>query len=574
VVSACIHLLEHPGASVEDLCEHILAPDFPTEAEIITPPDELREMYLTGHGSIKMRAKYEIEEGEIILTALPYQVSGAKVLEQIAEQMNNKKLPLVSDLRDESDHENPTRIVIAPRSNRVDHKQLMQHLFATTDLEKNIRVNLNMIGTNGLPGVRNLREILSEWLSYRTETVRRRLEWRLEKVLKRLHILDGYLIAYLNIDEVIAIIRHEDEPKEELMRRFGLSDIQADAILDLKLRNLAKLEELKIRTEQKELNAERKSIEKILGSNALLKKLVSDELKQDAERYGDCRKSMVVAREAAQAFKLTELIPSEQVTVILSEKGWVRLAKGHDIDAQNLAYKSGDQFLDSATGRSNQQAIFLDNHGRVYSLPAHSLPSARGHGEPLTGKLSPADGALFKATLCGDQDELYLIASDAGYGFITRLGEMISKNKAGKHLLSLPEQADVLPPARVYSAEQDRIIAVTSAGHLLIFPAADLPVLTKGKGNKIIQIPPQNFKSGSERVTAITILPQDATALVHCGQRHLILRPNDIALYEGARGRRGRLLPRGFQRVDRIEIVSQKPDPAENTEEIKNGESI
>lgn len=555
VVDGCIHLLDHPHASVAELTRFIPAPDLPTGAEIITPKEELIEIYSTGNGSVKTRACFKIENGEIVVTALPYRVSGSKVLEQIAEQMSAKKLPLVADLRDESDHENPTRLIIVPRSNRVDTDALMNHLFATTDLEKNVRVNLNMIGTDGLPAVRDLREILTEWLAFRIETVRRRIDFRLNKVLARLHILDGFLIAYLNIDEVIAIIRYEDEPKEELMVRFGLTEIQANAVLDLKLRNLAKLEEIRIRGEQSELSEERDHLESLLADPELMKALVKSELQEDAERYGDTRRSVIVERDAAQAIKITELVPTEPVTVILSEKGWVRVAKGHEIDAPNLQYRAGDSFLAMATGRSNQEVVFIDNEGRSYALPTHTLPSARGHGEPLTGRLAPKDGVYFRATLLGDPKDHYLLASDAGYGFITQLSDMLTKNRAGKQLVTLGEGIDLLPPHRVTHLESDRVAIVTSSGYLLVIPASTLPTLSRGKGNKMIGIPPAHLKKGVENVTLFSVIPEGATAVLHCGGRHLSLKPDDLALYEGERGRRGRRLPRGLQRVDRIELV-------------------
>ncbi|MDX1251034.1 MAG: DNA topoisomerase IV subunit A [Gammaproteobacteria bacterium] len=554
VTSACVRLLDEPNATVEQLCEHVQGPDFPTEAEIITPRDDIMRIYQTGGGSIRMRARYEQEEGGIIITALPYQVSGAKVLEQIAQQMNAKKLPMVEDLRDESDHENPTRLVIVPRSNRVDVEGLMAHLFATTDLERSHRVNLNMIGIDGRPQVKNLRTILGEWLSFRTSTVRRRLQYRLDKVMQRLHILDGLLIAFLNIDEVIAIIRYEEEPKAKLMERFALSDTQAEAILELKLRHLAKLEEMKIRSEQEELAAERDGLQKILASEARLKALIRKELNEDAQKYGDARRSAIVARAAAQAMDETALIPTEPVTVVLSEKGWVRAAKGHDIDPAALSYKAGDSFLASAQGRSNQLAVFLDSTGRSYSLPAHNLPSARGQGEPLTGRVSPPAGALFTGVIMGNPEESCLIASDAGYGFVAKLEDLYAKNKNGKAVLSLPEGARVLPPALVKQPGSDLVAAVTNTGHLLIHPLSELPVLAKGKGNKIIGIPSAKAEAREEFVVAITAILRGASLVIHSGQRHLTLKPADIEHYLGERGRRGNLLPRGFQRVDRISV--------------------
>ncbi|MDE2088677.1 MAG: DNA topoisomerase IV subunit A, partial [Gammaproteobacteria bacterium] len=405
VTAATVHLLEHPHATVEELCEHVQGPDFPTEAEIITPRAEIRRIYETGSGSLRVRARYEHEDGGIVITALPYQVSGARVLEQIAAQMQAKKLPMVEDLRDESDHENPTRLVIVPRSNRVDVDALMAHLFATTNLESSYRVNLNMIGLNGRPQVKNLKQVLSEWLEFRTATVRRRLQHRLDQVTTRLHVLDGLLIAYLNLDEVIAIIRREDHPKPVLMARFGLSDAQAEAILELKLRHLAKLEEMKIRTEQKALAEERDGLQKTLGSKQRLKTLIRKELQEDAERYGDARRSPIVERRPAQALDETALIPSEPVTVVLSSMGWVRAAKGHDIDPAALSYRAGDGFRAVARGRSNQLTVFLDSSGRAYALPAHSLPSARGQGEPLTGRLNPSGGAEFMGVMMGDDDD-------------------------------------------------------------------------------------------------------------------------------------------------------------------------
>ncbi len=555
VANACIKLLEDPSSSTEDLMQFIQAPDYPTDAEIITPHEDLIKMYSTGHGSIRMRAKYEMEDGDIIITALPHQVSGNKILEQIAAQMIAKKLPMVSDLRDESDHENPTRLIIAPRSNRVDIKSLMNHLFATTDLERTYRVNMNMIGLDGRPRVKDLLSLVSEWLTFRVETVRRKLQWRLDKVLERLHILDGYLTAYLNIDEVIAIIRSEDEPKSVLMERFNLSDIQAEAVLNLKLRNLAKLEEMKIRGEQAELEKERIYLEKTLNSSQRLKTLIKKEIIADMEEYGDSRRSPLVERGAAQALKETDLVPSEAVTIILSEKGWIRLAKGHDIDPTSLNYKAGDQFLDCARGRSNQISAFLDTSGRSYSLQTHTLPSARGQGEPLTGKLSPTTGASFYSALLGDGGDQYLIASDTGYGFITKLENLYSKNKAGKALLSIPKNAQAMNPVRISNIVDTLIAAVTSAGHLLIFPLSELPILSKGKGNKIIGIPTSKATNREEIVTTIAVFPKNTAITLICGQRHLTLKNSDIELYTGGRGKRGKKLPRGFQRVEKIESI-------------------
>jgi topoisomerase-4 subunit A len=556
VASACIRLLEEPKATVAQLFEHVQGPDFPTEAEIITPRHELLQMYETGNGSVRLRARYEIDDGDIVITALPYQVSGAKILEQIAAQMAAKKLPMAEDLRDESDHENPTRLVIVTRSSRVDVEALMGHLFATTDLERSYRINFNMIGLDGRPRVKNLRVLLSEWLEFRTDTVRRRLQYRLDKVLARLHILDGLLIAYLNLDEVIRIIRTEDEPRPVLMARFKLSEIQADAILDLRLRHLAKLEETKIRGEQAELAEERADLEKTLSSKQRLRTLVRKELAADAETYGDERRSPIVARSAAQAFAADALVSSEAVTVVLSEMGWVRAAKGHDIDAAALSYKAGDAFRAAALGRSNQLAVFLDSTGRSYAVPAHTLPSARGQGEPLTGRLSPPPGAVFTGVIMGNPEDLYLLASDAGYGFVVRLEELFAKNKNGKAVLSLPKGARVLPPALVMDAASDWVAVVSNQGKLLVFPAAELPQLAKGKGNKIMGIPGAKVAARQEYISAIASVPAGAALVIFAGQRHMSLSRSDLEHYIGERGRRGSSLPRGFQKVDRVSIQS------------------
>ncbi|MCG7971019.1 MAG: DNA topoisomerase IV subunit A [Candidatus Thiodiazotropha taylori] len=554
VASACIHLLESPKATLEDLMTHIPGPDYPTEAEIVTPAAELAKVYATGHGSIRMRARFDRENGDIIITALPHQVSGAKILEQIAAQMQAKKLPMVEDLRDESDHENPTRLVIVPRSNRVDVARLMSHLFASTDLERSYRVNLNLIGIDGRPAVKDLRTLLVEWLSFRTETVRRRLQYRLNEVLDRLHILEGYLIAYLNIDEVIAIIRYEDDPKAELIKRFSLSDIQAEAILNLRLRNLAKLEEMKIKGEQEELEKERKSLEKLLGSKQRMRTLIRKELQADAEKYGDERRSPIVEREAAEALDETDLTPSEAVTVVLSEMGWARTAKGHEIDPTGLNYRAGDGFLAATRLRSNQQAVFLDSNGRSYSLPAHTLPSARSQGEPLTGRLSPATGATFRAVIGGDTQQEYLLASDAGYGFRVGLADMLAKNKSGKALLSLPKGSQVLMPELIADVESDRVVTITNEGRMLVFPVGELPKLAKGKGNKIISIAPKRVAAREEFVVAIAVVPKGGSLTAHAGKRYIVLKPADLDGYQGERGRRGGKLPRGFQRVDRVEV--------------------
>lgn len=555
VGKACIRLLEDPGCSVDDLCEYVQGPDYPTSAEIITPRNELIKLYVTGRGSLRMRATYHVEDGDIIIDALPHQVSGAKILEQIADQMNKKKLPMVSDLRDESDHENPTRLVIVPRSNRVEIDALMGHLFATTELERSYRVNLNMIGIDGRPRVKGLYDILNEWLEFRITTVRRRLQYRLDKVLDRLHILEGLLIAYLNIDEVIHIIRTEDEPKQVMMERFGLSDLQTEAILNLRLRNLAKLEEFQIRGEQEELEAERKTLEEILNSNAKLKKLIVKELQADMDKFGDDRRSPIVQREEAKAMDETELVAAEPVTVVLSKKGWVRAAKGHDVDPVSLSYKAGDEFLAVAKGKSNQNAIFFDSTGRSYTLQAHTLPSARGQGEPLSARLEPPSGATFDGVLMGSDDQLCLMASDAGYGFIMRLGDAQSRNKSGKALLSLPPKARVLQPKLVQDADNEFVVAVSNEGRMLMFPLRELPELAKGKGNKIIGIPSARAEAREEFVVDVVVINRDQQLKVIAGKRHIGLKFSDLEHYMGERGRRGNMLPRGFQKVDAIEVT-------------------
>jgi len=552
VVSACVRLLDDPDATVRDLCEHIRGPDYPTTAEIITPAADLLSMYESGHGSVRARATWVREAQNIVVTALPYQVSPSKVIEQIAAQMRAKKLPWLEDLRDESDHANPTRIVLVPRSNRVDLDQLMGHLSATTDLEKSYRVNMNVIGLDGRPQVKNLRMLLGEWLQFRSDTVTRRLRHRLEKVDKRLHLLAGLLIAFLNIDEVIRIIRSEDEPRPVLMARFGLDEVQADYILDTKLRQLARLEEMKIRGEQAELEAEREKIAGILDSRSRLKKLVKDELLADAKKFGDARMSPLVAREAAQAIDETELVPSEPLTVVLSEKGWIRAAKGHDIDPAGLSYRDGDGLLCAVRGRSTQQVVLFDSTGRSYSTPAHTLPSARGNGEPLTGRFSPPQGASFQTMASAENDTRFVLASTHGYGFVTRFETLTSRNKAGKAMLSLGEGAKVLQPVAVTGVEQDRIVAVTSAGHLLAFPVAELPELDKGKGNKIIEIP--KARRGTERVVAVAVVPPGGTLTVKSGARTMSLTFKDLEPYLGARGSRGGLLPRGWQKVEGLGV--------------------
>jgi len=554
VAQACIHLLDHPDASVSDLLQHIKGPDFPTAAEIISPAHEIAALYETGRGQVRARAVYHKEDGDIVITALPYQVSGAKVLEQIAAQMQKKKLPMIVDLRDESDHENPTRIVIVPRSNRVDVDAVMSHLFTCTDLERSYRVNLNMIGMNGAPRVKNLAEILREWLEFRTETVTRRLQHRLDKILARLHILEALLIAYLNIDEVIHIIRTEDHPKPVLMERFNLSDRQAEAILELKLRNLAKLEEMQIKGEQEQLEAERVQLQLTLASKSRMRSLIKKELAEDAKTYGDERRSPLVERAEAQAFTETDLMSTEPVTIVLSEAGWIRAAKGHEVDAAALQYKAGDKLKVAVRGRSNQNVVFLDSTGRSYSLQAHTLPSARGMGEPLTGRVSPPSGATFEGMVIGEPQQLLLLGSDAGYGFITKLENLLSKNRSGKAILSLPEGSKVAPMALVQDPENDDVIAVTNEGRMLVFKVSELPELPKGKGNKIIGIPSARVQSREEFVVAYAVVGAAQELILHSGKRFLRLGKDDLEHYRGERGRRGSMLPRGFQKVDQVQV--------------------
>jgi topoisomerase-4 subunit A len=552
IVAACVRLLEDPEASVRDLCEHVRGPDYPTTAEIITPAADLLQMYETGNGSVRARGTYKKDGANIVITALPYQVSPSKVIEQIATQMRAKKLPWLEDIRDESDHENPVRVVLVPRSNRVDAEQLMGHLFATTDLEKSFRVNLNVIGRDGRPQVKNLRQLLSEWLEFRTETLTRRLNHRLQKVERRLHLLEGLLVAFLNLDEVIRIIRTEDEPRDALIARFALSEDQADYILETRLKQLARLEEMKIRGEQDELDRERDQLIATLGSKAKLKKLLKDELLADAKKFGDARRSPLVSREAAQALDDTELVPSEPMTVVLSEKGWIRAAKGHDVDAAALSYRDGDALLGFVRARSTQQVAFLDSTGRSYSTLVHTLPSARGNGEPLTGRFSPAPGASFQAIASGEDATRFVLASTHGYGFVTQFVNLTGRQKAGKAMLSLTPGAKVVAPAQVTDAQSDRVVAVTTAGHLLAFPVKDLPELDKGKGNKLIDIP--KAKLGTERVVAVAVVPQGGKLVVKSGSRSMTLSFKELDEYVGARATRGGLLPRGWQKVDGLGV--------------------
>jgi topoisomerase-4 subunit A len=552
VVRACVRLLEDPQATVADLCEHIRGPDYATGAEIITPAGELLAMYESGMGSVRTRGTWVREGQNVVITQLPFQCSPSKIMEQVATQMRAKKLPWLEDLRDESDHENPVRLVLVPRSNRIDYEGLMGHLFATTDLEKSFRVNMNIIGVDGRPQVRNLKSLLAEWLEFRQETVRKRIRHRLERIEKRLHLLEGLLVAFLNLDEVIRIIRSEDEPRDALIARFALSEAQADYILETKLKQLARLEEMKIRGEQSELAKEQDKLQAVLGSNAKLRKQIKDELLADEKKFGDARRSALVQREAAQAISEAELVPSEPVTVVLSAKGWIRSAKGHDVDAAALGYREGDKLLHAVRGRSTQQAAFIDSSGRSYSAFAHTLPSARGNGEPLTGRFTLPAGARATGAAIADNDARFLVASSHGYGFTTRFENFTGRNKAGKQLLNPGEGAEALPPAPMTDPASDWIVAVTSAGHLLAFPAAELPELDKGKGNKLIQIPPAKLKSGEEKVIAVASVRQGGELTVFSGKQKLTLTWRDLQAYEGTRATRGHALPRGYTRVDAI----------------------
>ena len=556
IADAAVMLLDNPKAGLDDVLKIVQGPDFPTEAEIISPKSEIRKIYEQGRGSIKMRATWKKEDGEIIISALPHQSSPSKIIAQIAEQMTAKKLPMLEDIRDEADHENPIRIVLVPRSNRVDTDALMAHLFATTDLEKSYRVNMNMIGLDHKPAVKGLLEILNEWLTFRRITVTRRLQYRLDKVLSRLHILEGLMIAFLNIDEVIEIIRHEDDPKAELMARFNLSDEQADAILNLRLRHLAKLEENQLKAEQNELEKERLNLEAILGSEHRLNTLIKKEIQEDAKKYTSPRMSQLVEREEAKMISESDMTPAEPVTVILSEMGWVRCAKGHDIDPKSLSYKAGDNYLAHACGKSNQAVVFIDSTGRSYALDPLSLPSARSQGEPLTGKLNLPAGATIEYVVMASEQQELLMASDAGYGFICKFEDLIARNKAGKALISLPENAKVMEPKTLANATA-LVVAMTSAGRMLIFPAKDLPALSKGKGNKIVTIPAENAKERGELLVKLLLISDQASLEFHSGKRKIVLKPEDLQKFRAERGRKGSTLPRGLH--TNVEIVVIEP---------------
>ncbi|WP_191600313.1 DNA topoisomerase IV subunit A [Marinomonas algicola] len=554
VGNACIHLLNNPKSELDDLLNFVKGPDFPTGGELTTSKADLKKLYETGKGQIKARAQYSLEEGDIVINELPHQVSGNKILEQIAAQMQAKKLPMVVDLRDESDHQNPTRLVIVPKSNRVDTEAVMTHLFATTDLERSYRVNMNVIGLDGLPQVKGLKPFLVEWLRFRINVVRRRLQFRLDKVNNRLHILEGLLVAFLNIDEVIEIIRTEEKPKPVLMARFGITDIQAEAILELKLRHLAKLEEMRIRAEQDELEKERKQLEGLLSSDTKLKKLITKEIQEAIDQHGDDRRTPIVDRKESQAFSEEDLLSNDPITVVLSKQGWIRAGKGHDLDVAGLSYKSGDEYSLSVKGRSNQTLILFASNGRTYSLKAHLLPSARGQGEPITGRISLEKETHIVAAMLDSDDSYYLISSDAGYGYIARLGDLHAKNKAGKASLTLPAGSQVVQPIKVASPENSDIVVVSNEGRMLVFKASSLPQMSKGKGNKMLSIPAVRAASREEFVQLVTSVLAEDLLLAHSGKRFLSMTAKDLEEYRGERGRRGLKLPRGFQRVDLFEV--------------------
>lgn len=548
VVSACLHLLEHPKATLSELCEFIQGPDYPTDAEIITPKQDIIKIYQTGLGSIRMRAVYQKEDDDIIITALPHNVSGSKILEQIAALMQAKKLPMISDLRDESDHENPIRLIISPKSNRVDIDEIMSHLFATTDLEYSYRVNLNVIGLDGRPKVKDLKTFLSEWLSFRIATVRKRLEFRLEKVLSRLHILDGFLIAYLNIEEVIRIIRFEDNPKKALMSQFKLSEIQTEAILELKLRHLAKLEEVKIRGEQKELSEEKDSLEKTLGSEQRLKTLVKKELEQDVKTHGDNRRSQIVDRPLARVLSIVEKLPSDPITVILSNKGWVRAGKGHEIDPTAVSYKTGDEFKIAVKGKSNESVVFFDSTGRSYTLSAQSLPSARGQGEPLTGRINSPSGATFESVIMGEDSDEYVVLSNAGYGFVVKFSELTGKNRAGKLVVKVPADRQFLAALLLDKEKTASLILGTEQGKLLSVPVSQIAEMSKGKGNRLMHV------AKDDKITAAILLLPKQSLKITSNKRQLILSAKELTQYKNELGSRGAKLPKGYPSITTFEI--------------------
>ncbi len=566
VVKACIKLLDQPKSTVEEICSIILGPDYPTGAEITTLREEMLNIYKTGKGSIRMRSTYDIQKGEIVINSLPYHTPSSKILEQIAAQMEAKKLPMLVDIRDEGDEENPTRIVLVPKSNRVDKEALINHLFATTDLQKNLRVNMNVIGLNGKPQVMDIRTLLKDWLKFRSQTVTRRLVHRLDWVMDRLHILDGLMVVYLNLDAVIKIIRSEEDPRKSLQKKFKLSLIQVDAILEIRLKQLAKLEEEKIKLEQEELETERKDLEKILKSKTRLKTLIKRELKADSEIHGDERKSRIIERSEATAFDESALISSDPVTIILSKLGWIRAAKGYDVDVENMNYREGDGYLTSSKGRNNQNAVFFDSKGRAYTLPCHSLPSARSQGEPLTGRLNVESGETFLGVASGSKEDKIVLATDAGYGFIAKLGDLETKNKSGKGVLKLPDGGKVLFPQRI-KTNKDRIVAISNEGRMLVFSISELPELSKGRGNKILGIPKERYISGHEKLNSIAVISEGNDLKLINGKRHFTVKEKDISNFEGSRGRRGSLLPKVFRKIDSVEVLDLKENRGASLDE-------
>lgn len=553
VLDACLYLLKNREASTREIMQFIPAPDYPTGAEMITPPPDLIKLYETGHGSVKLRATYQVDEDEIVINSLPYQVSGARVLEAIAAQMQAKKLPLITDLRDESDHENPIRLVIVMRNARVDAEGLMNHLFATTDLEKSNRVNLNMIGLNGRPSVKNLRQILIEWLEFRETTVELRLRHRLDKILARLHILDGLLAAFLNIDEVISIIREADEPKTELMARFNLSTIQAEAILEIRLRQLARLEEIKIRSEQDALSQERDHLQSILGSRDLLLGEIARELSQIQHDFNDPRRTKLVVRTEARALAEETLIVSETVTVILSKLGWVRVAKGTEVDPAALSYKTGDAFLKHYVTKNNQPIIFLDSKGRAYTTYPHKLPSARTQGEPLSSHFNLEKDATIITLTGGEETQKILLSSNEGYGFVTQISEILTKNKSGKALINLSPSAIPLDPVKINSLD-DQLLLATAQGRLLIFPLKDVPILQKGKGNKLIQIKKEEWQKGADALKKTLLISQEQSIEVSNTKKTKTMTPDNLTAFTAERAKRGTLLPKDLQKYTDIQV--------------------
>ena len=560
VVDACIALLDDPDISSAGLCQHVPGPDFPTEAEIITPRAELEKMYATGTGNVRQRARYRLEDGQVVVDALPFQASGSKVLEQIAAQMQAKKLPLISDLRDESDHEHPVRLVLIPRSRQVDIDALMAHLFATTDLEKSYRVNMNVINLDGRPEVQNLKRLLEQWLCYRRQTMTRRLQWRLEKIERRLEVLQGFLLAYLHIDEVIAIIREADEPKPRLMAHFDLTERQAQAILEIRLRQLARLEKIAVEREQAELSAELEDLHKLLNDQSAFTQQLREELQADAAQFGDARRSPLVERDQAQALDQRRLLPAEPVTVVLSKNGWIRAAKGHEVDPLALSYKAQDGYQAHARCKSTDAVVLFDQNGRAYTVHAHDLPSARGQGEPVTKHVSAPSGSRFQALVVAVAGGRVLLASEVGYGFITAADKLVARQKSGKAVVSLADGVQMLAP-RVLTAQSKWLVLCSSSGHMLLLGLDTLPELAKGRGNKLI-----GLKAG-ETITAACVLTEHSTLEITAGKRSMRVNPQDLAAYAGKRGARGRLLPRGLQRVDKLtahdEPGNQSIEPSE-----------